>query len=108
MPRDAISAKRADLPLEMKEPIIKKFNDTDRPIVSLALNSTRLTPADAPVPEGEIVVSRGVTVQELAPLAIVHPDAPPMRTIFPAAIVLSRCRGPRLATPGAIRAATRR
>src|SRR4029077_7193183 len=27
----------------------------------------RLTPADAPVPEGEIVVSRGVTVQELAP-----------------------------------------
>jgi translation initiation factor IF-2 len=29
--------------------------------------SQRLTPADAPVPEGEIVVSRGVTVQELAP-----------------------------------------
>ena len=37
--RDAISAMRADLPLEMKEPIIKKFNDTDRPIVSLALSS---------------------------------------------------------------------
>ena len=37
--RDAISAKRADLPTEMKEPIIKKFNDTDRPIVSLALSS---------------------------------------------------------------------
>jgi translation initiation factor IF-2 len=29
--------------------------------------SQRLTPADAPVPEGEIVVSRGVTIQELAP-----------------------------------------
>ncbi|HEX7941052.1 MAG TPA: efflux RND transporter permease subunit, partial [Gemmatimonadaceae bacterium] len=44
--RDAISAKRADLPLEMKEPIIKKFNDTDRPIVSLALSSTTLTQAE--------------------------------------------------------------
>ena len=37
--RDAISAIRADLPLEMEEPIIRKFNDTDRPIVSLALSS---------------------------------------------------------------------
>ena len=37
--RDAISAIRDDLPTEMKEPIIKKFNDTDRPIVSLALSS---------------------------------------------------------------------
>ncbi len=44
--RDAISAKRADLPVEMKEPIIKKFNDTDRPIVSLALSSTTLTQAE--------------------------------------------------------------
>ena len=26
-----------------------------------------LTPADAPVPEGEIVVARGITIQELAP-----------------------------------------
>src|SRR3569832_2401577 len=44
--RDAISAKRADLPLEMKEPIIKKFNDTDRPIVSLARSSTTLSQAE--------------------------------------------------------------
>ena len=44
--RDAISAKRADLPTEMKEPIIKKFNDTDRPIVSLALTSVTLTQAE--------------------------------------------------------------
>jgi translation initiation factor IF-2 len=29
--------------------------------------SQRLTPMDAPVPEGEIVISRGVTIQELAP-----------------------------------------
>jgi HAE1 family hydrophobic/amphiphilic exporter-1 len=44
--RDAVSAKRADLPTEMKEPIIQKFNDTDRPIVSLALSSTTLSQAE--------------------------------------------------------------
>ena len=44
--RDAISTIRADLPTEMKEPIISKFNDTDRPIVSLAISSSVLSPAD--------------------------------------------------------------
>ena len=44
--RDAISGIRSDLPAEMKEPIIKKFNDTDLPIVSLALASNTLTPGE--------------------------------------------------------------
>src|SRR5512142_1203689 len=44
--RDKISAIRADLPTEMKEPVITKLNDTDRPIVSLALTSTSLSQAD--------------------------------------------------------------
>lgn len=44
--RDAISSIRQDLPTELEEPIIKKFNDTDLPIVSLALNSSTLTPAE--------------------------------------------------------------
>src|SRR5437763_4802264 len=44
--RDAISAIRADLPVEMKEPIVNKFNDTDRPIVSLAVSSSVLSPAE--------------------------------------------------------------
>src|ERR1043165_2013576 len=44
--RDAISTVRIDLPPEMEEPIIRKFNDTDRPIVSLALNSVSLSPAE--------------------------------------------------------------
>ena len=44
--RDAISAIRADLPAEMKEPIISKFNDTDRPIISVAVSSTVLSPAE--------------------------------------------------------------
>ncbi len=41
--RDAISGIRNDLPPELKEPIIKKFNDTDRPIVSLALSAPTLS-----------------------------------------------------------------
>jgi HAE1 family hydrophobic/amphiphilic exporter-1 len=44
--RDAVSVKRVDLPTEMKEPIIQKFNDTDRPIVSLALSSSTLSQAE--------------------------------------------------------------
>src|SRR5829696_2226139 len=40
--RDAISGIRQDLPAEMEEPIIKKFNDTDLPIVSLALSSNKV------------------------------------------------------------------
>jgi HAE1 family hydrophobic/amphiphilic exporter-1 len=44
--RDAISEIRSDLPLEMEEPIIKKLNDTDRPIVSVALRSDRLNVAE--------------------------------------------------------------
>src|SRR5258705_1307717 len=44
--RDGISAIRADLPIEMKEPIVSKFNDTDRPILSMAISSTVLNPAE--------------------------------------------------------------
>ncbi|HMC56142.1 MAG TPA: efflux RND transporter permease subunit, partial [Gemmatimonadaceae bacterium] len=44
--RDAISGIRSDLPQEIKEPIIRKFNDTDRPIVSLAVSSTVLSSAE--------------------------------------------------------------
>ena len=43
--RDAISTKRQDLPQEMEEPILRKFNPTDAPIVTLSLYSTSLTPA---------------------------------------------------------------
>ena len=44
--RDAISAIRVDLPQELEEPVVKKFNDTDRPIVSLAVSSVSLSPAE--------------------------------------------------------------
>ncbi|MBC7895926.1 MAG: efflux RND transporter permease subunit, partial [Cytophagaceae bacterium] len=44
--RDAISGIRQDLPPELEEPIIKKFSDTDRPIVSLAVSSVNLSSAE--------------------------------------------------------------
>lgn len=44
--RDAISTVRIDLPAEMEEPIIRKFNDTDRPIISVALSSVSVSPAE--------------------------------------------------------------
>ncbi len=43
--RDAISLKRQDLPQEMEEPILKRFNPTDRPIITMSLYSESLTPA---------------------------------------------------------------
>ncbi len=44
--RDAISGIRNDLPTEMKEPVLKKFDPDDFPIVSLVLASDRLSPAE--------------------------------------------------------------
>jgi len=43
--RDAISAVRAQLPTEIVEPIVQRFDPTQMPIVSLALTSLTLTPA---------------------------------------------------------------
>ncbi|HYO67891.1 MAG TPA: efflux RND transporter permease subunit, partial [Archangium sp.] len=44
--RDAISSKRNDLPLEMEEPVLTRFDPSDMPIVSLAITSDTL-PATA-------------------------------------------------------------
>ena len=44
--RDAISGIRNDLPVEMKEPVLRKFDPDDLPIVSLVLASDRMTPAE--------------------------------------------------------------
>ncbi|OJT25265.1 acriflavin resistance protein [Archangium sp. Cb G35] len=44
--RDAISSKRADLPLEMEEPVLTRFDPADIPIVSMAITSDTL-PATA-------------------------------------------------------------
>jgi HAE1 family hydrophobic/amphiphilic exporter-1 len=43
--RDAISSIRADLPVEMKEPILQRFDPSDQPIVSLTMSSDTYSPA---------------------------------------------------------------
>ncbi len=43
--RDKISSIRSDLPVEMKEPVLTRFDPADQPIVQLSLNSSTL---DAP------------------------------------------------------------
>ena len=54
--RDKISAIRSDLPLEMKEPILTRFDPADQPIVELSLNSTVLS-----APELTRIADPGVT-----------------------------------------------
>ncbi|MGB7212249.1 MAG: efflux RND transporter permease subunit [Gemmatimonadales bacterium] len=43
--RDAISARRSDLPVEMKEPVLTRIDPGDLPVMQLALTSDSLTPA---------------------------------------------------------------
>ncbi|HEY4671167.1 MAG TPA: efflux RND transporter permease subunit, partial [Gemmatimonadaceae bacterium] len=43
--RDAISGIRSDLPLEMKEPVLQRFDPSDQPIISMTLASPAMTPA---------------------------------------------------------------
>ena len=60
--RDAISTIRTDLPTEMKEPIIQKFNDTDRPIVSVGavvdVLFARRSSRDSPIPASRASCAR--------------------------------------------------
>jgi HAE1 family hydrophobic/amphiphilic exporter-1 len=44
--RDAVSQIRGDLPVEMKEPILTRFDPNDLPIISLTLASSKLTAAE--------------------------------------------------------------
>ena len=54
--RDKISAIRSDLPAEMKEPILTRFDPADQPIVELSINSTVLS-----APELTRIADPGVT-----------------------------------------------
>jgi HAE1 family hydrophobic/amphiphilic exporter-1 len=55
--RDAISAKRQDLPVEMEEPILSRFDPADMPIVTFTLTSEAL-PVPALTRLADEVVSR--------------------------------------------------
>ena len=55
--RDAISSKRADLPLEIEDPVITRFDPADEPIVSLTLTSPSV-PVDKLTRFADEVVTR--------------------------------------------------
>ena len=69
--RDAISGIRQDLPTEMEEPIIRRFDPADLPIVSLVISSDRLSPAQLTrIAEDE--VTRGLqTISGVARVSVV-------------------------------------
>src|SRR6267142_772151 len=52
--RDAISGIRADLPVEMKEPILQRFDPSDQPIVSMTLASQALQAQNLAAPVGRL------------------------------------------------------
>ncbi len=54
--RDKISTIRSDLPVEMKEPVLSRFDPADLPIVQLSLNSTVLS-----APELTRIADPGIT-----------------------------------------------
>jgi HAE1 family hydrophobic/amphiphilic exporter-1 len=69
--RDAIGAKRQDLPLEMEEPVITRFDPADQPIVTLTLTSETL-PVAALTRLGDEVVKRELrAVQGVADVRVV-------------------------------------
>ncbi len=69
--RDAIGAKRQDLPLEMEEPVITRFDPADMPIVTLTLTSDTL-PVAALTRLGDEVVKRELrSVQGVADVRVV-------------------------------------
>ncbi len=61
--RDKISTIRSELPTEMKEPVLSRFDPSDMPIVQLSLNSTTLTaPELTRIADPEITRAlRGIT-----------------------------------------------
>ncbi|QDE86901.1 efflux RND transporter permease subunit [Myxococcus xanthus] len=69
--RDAISSKRADLPQEMEEPILTRFDLADQPIVSLTLTSEGLDVAALSLVADPMVVGELRSVPGVAQAEVV-------------------------------------
>jgi HAE1 family hydrophobic/amphiphilic exporter-1 len=69
--RDAISSKRADLPVEIEEPIIVRFDPADEPIVTLTLTSPTLGAGRLTRLADEVVQRELRSVQGVADVRIV-------------------------------------
>src|SRR5512138_2907341 len=69
--RDAISAKRQDLPVEMEEPVISRFDPADLPIVTLTLRSSSVSVPALTRLADEVVKRELRAVQGVADVRIV-------------------------------------
>ena len=69
--RDAISGIRDKLPVEMKEPIIKKFDPNDVPIVSLTLSSHVLQPNELTILADPGITRQLQAIQGVAQVTVV-------------------------------------
>ncbi len=69
--RDAISAKRQDLPVEMEEPVITRFDPADMPIVTLTLTSDTIPVAALTRVADEVVKRELRAAQGVADVRVV-------------------------------------
>jgi HAE1 family hydrophobic/amphiphilic exporter-1 len=76
--RDAISTKRADLPTEMKEPVLTRFDPSQASVVSLALTSNRLAPPALTLLADPLIVRDLRTVPGVAQVTVVGGVYPEM------------------------------
>src|SRR5881394_2589521 len=59
--REKISESRADLPVEIEEPVLSRFSSTDFPIVSLTLTGTKDMPTVKLTQLAELSIKRELT-----------------------------------------------
>ncbi|MCU0627223.1 MAG: efflux RND transporter permease subunit, partial [Gemmatimonadaceae bacterium] len=73
--RDAISTERANLPQEIIEPIIQRFDPTQLPIVSMALTSATLDPAQLTIVAERLIAPELRAVGGVAQVNVVGADS---------------------------------
>jgi len=80
--RDAISAVRAQLPTEIIEPIVQRFDPSSLPIVSLALTSLTLTPAQLTQIADQTIASDLRAIPGAAQVNVVGADSATLNVIL--------------------------
>jgi len=89
--RDAISAVRGQLPQEILEPIVQRFDPNDLPIVSLALTSTSLTVPQLTQLADQQIGGELRSVAGVAQVNIVGGDSATLNVVLrPAALAAAR------------------
>ncbi|MDQ6633218.1 MAG: efflux RND transporter permease subunit [Gemmatimonadota bacterium] len=80
--RDAISAVRAQLPSEIIEPIVQRFDPSSLPIVSLALTSLTLTPAQLTQIADQTIASDLRSIPGVAQVNIAGADSATLNVVL--------------------------